>query len=79
MAINMSLAADLLTSSARQRKREGDGRGTEREREESATVSDQSAELPSGRTLPQRHNSTHAAGQAASGEGRGVGVVGGAY
>lgn len=46
-------------------------RGTEREREESATVSDQSAELPSGRTLPQRHNSTHAAGQAASGEGRG--------
>lgn len=43
-----------------------------REREESATVSDQSAELPSGRTLPQRHNSTHAAGQAASVEGREV-------
>lgn len=55
---------------------------TGREREESATVSDQSADLPSGRTLPQRHNSTHAAGQAASGEGREReerGVGGGAY
>lgn len=68
MAINMSLAADLLTSSARQRKRET---GREREREESATVSDQSAEhsaeFPSGRTLPQHHNSTHSAGQAGLG------------
>lgn len=65
MAINMSLAADLLTSSARQRKSEREtGRQGKKEREESATVSDQSAEFPSGRTLPQHHNSTHSAGQA---------------
>lgn len=72
MAINMSLAADLLTSSARQRKSEREtGRQGEKEREESATVSDQSAEqsaeFPSGRTLPQHHNSTHSAGQAGLG------------